>query len=139
MGVFLAYAAPRGRTFLDRALYLPESWTSDRERCVRVGVPDNVSFATKPQLALQMLKRALHERVAAAWVVGDESMATTRRCGDGWRPICNRTCWRWRARIAFGWTSNGSSALRRGFVASRFRSLMVDRSLRDHYTKDRLG
>lgn len=32
IGVFLAYASPRGQAFLDRELYLPESWASDRER-----------------------------------------------------------------------------------------------------------
>jgi SRSO17 transposase len=72
IGVFLAYATPRGRTFLDRALYLPASWIEDRARCERAGIPAEVAFATKPELALQMLGRALDAGVAAAWVVGDE-------------------------------------------------------------------
>ena len=72
IGVFLAYATPRGRTFLDRALYLPASWIEDRARCERAGIPAEVAFATKPELALQMLERALDAGVAAAWVVGDE-------------------------------------------------------------------
>ncbi len=72
MGVFLAYAAPRGRAFLDRALYLPEEWTSDGARCRAAGVPPSVTFATKPQLARQMLERAFAAGVPAAWVTGDE-------------------------------------------------------------------
>lgn len=72
IGVFLSYAVSRGRTFLDRALYLPASWIEDRARCDAVGVPAEVTFATKPQLALQMLQRALDAKVPAAWVVGDE-------------------------------------------------------------------
>ncbi len=72
VGVFLAYASPHGRTFLDRALYLPASWIQDRPRCEHAGIPADVPFATKPQLALQMLERALDARVPAAWVVGDE-------------------------------------------------------------------
>jgi SRSO17 transposase len=72
IGVFLAYATPRGRTFLDRALYLPASWIDDRARCERVGIPADVAFATKPQLALQMLERALDAGVPTACVVGDE-------------------------------------------------------------------
>ena len=73
IGVFLAYATPAGRTLLDRELYLPASWTEDRERCAEAGVPDGVGFATKPELAEKMLARALDAGVAAAWVTGDEA------------------------------------------------------------------
>ncbi|AKT37839.1 IS701 family transposase [Chondromyces crocatus] len=72
VGVFLAYATPHGHTFINRALYLPASWLDDRGRCERAGIPADATFATKPQLALQMLKRALDAGVTAAWVVGDE-------------------------------------------------------------------
>src|SRR5215471_4257008 len=58
VGVFLAYATARGRTFLDRALYLPRSWTEQAQRCQAAGIPDTVGFATKPRLARQMLQRA---------------------------------------------------------------------------------
>lgn len=70
VGVFLAYASSKGATFLDRALYLPESWTSDRPRCCKAGVPDDVEFATKPELAQHMLQRAVEAGVPAAWVTG---------------------------------------------------------------------
>lgn len=72
IGVFLAYASPKGRTFLDRELYLPKEWTNDRARAEAAGVPAEVSFATKPQLAQRMLARALDAGVPAAWVTGDE-------------------------------------------------------------------
>ena len=39
LGVFLAYAAPKGRALIDRELYLPKSWTDDRDRCREAGVP----------------------------------------------------------------------------------------------------
>jgi SRSO17 transposase len=71
VGVFVAYASPKGTTLLDRALYLPESWTHDRPRCRKVGVPDEVAFATKPELARQLLHRAVEAGVLAAWVTGD--------------------------------------------------------------------
>ena len=48
VGVFLVYATPRGRAFLDRALYLPEGWTDDGPRRAEAGVPSGVRFATKP-------------------------------------------------------------------------------------------
>ena len=47
LGVFLAYAGPKGRALVDRELYLPKSWTDDRDRCREAGVPDDVQFATK--------------------------------------------------------------------------------------------
>jgi SRSO17 transposase len=72
LGVFLSYASPAGRGFLDRELYLPVSWTSDHTRCREAGVPDGVGFHTKPQLARRMLARALDAGVPAAWVTGDE-------------------------------------------------------------------
>jgi SRSO17 transposase len=72
IGVFLAYAAPAGRTFIDRELYLPKAWTDDRDRCAEAGIGPDVEFATKPQLALQMLTRTLDAEVPAGWVAGDE-------------------------------------------------------------------
>src|SRR6266508_4496073 len=71
IGVFLAYASCQGQTLLDRELYLPATWTADRERCRRAGIPDARAFATKPTLARQMLERAVAAGVALAWVTGD--------------------------------------------------------------------
>ena len=59
VGVFLAYAGARGHTLLDRALYLPEAWTNDPARLQAVGLAPDTPFATKPQLARQMLERVL--------------------------------------------------------------------------------
>ncbi len=55
VGVFLAYETPRGHALIDRDLYLPEEWTRNRLRCQEAGVPDEVSFRTKTQLAQAML------------------------------------------------------------------------------------
>ena len=71
IGVFLLYASSRGAAFLDRALYLPEEWTTDRVRCREAGIADDVGFATKGVLARQMLSRAFAAGVPAQWVVGD--------------------------------------------------------------------
>jgi SRSO17 transposase len=71
VGVFLLYASGRGAAFLDRALYLPEEWTSDCVRCREAGIADDVPFATKGELARQMLARAFAAGVPAQWVVGD--------------------------------------------------------------------
>src|SRR3989441_9699441 len=71
VGVFLLYASSKGSAFIDRALYLPEEWTGDRGRCREAGIPDEVEFATKGELAQQMLTRAYASGVSADWVVGD--------------------------------------------------------------------
>jgi SRSO17 transposase len=74
LGVFLAYATPDGqRALIDRALYLPESWTADRDRCDHAGVPQGVGFATKPELARRMIERALAAGVPFGWVSADEA------------------------------------------------------------------
>ena len=57
---------------IDRRLYLPNSWTTDPQRCAAAGVPGGVTFATKPRLARQMLAAALDAAVPASWVAGDE-------------------------------------------------------------------
>lgn len=72
IGVFLAYASAKGRTFLDRELYLPKEWAADAERRQEAAVPESVAFRTKPQLARAMLERALAAGVPAQWVTGDE-------------------------------------------------------------------
>ena len=72
IGVFLAYASAKGRTFLDRELYLPQEWAADAERRQEAAVPETVAFRTKPQLARAMLERALAAGVPAQWVTGDE-------------------------------------------------------------------
>ena len=72
VGVFLAYASRHGHALIDRELYLPESWLSDRLRCREAAIPDAVGFHTKPQLAQGMLERALDAEIPVAWVTGDE-------------------------------------------------------------------
>lgn len=67
IGVFLGYATEKGAALIDRALYLPREWAEDPARRQKAGVPDSASFATKPQLARQMLQRALEAGVACRW------------------------------------------------------------------------
>jgi SRSO17 transposase len=91
VAVFLSYAGRGGHALLDRALYLPKSWTADRDRCAAAGVPEDVTFATKPALATALITRAVTADVPAAWVAGDEVYGadpilrrTVRRLGLGY-------------------------------------------------------
>src|SRR4051795_8557126 len=71
IGVFLGYASRHGRALIDRALYLPQTWTDDPSRCRNAGIPDAVTFATKPKIGRAMLERAVLAHVPYAWVTGD--------------------------------------------------------------------
>lgn len=75
-GVFLGYASAHGSTLLDRRLYLPEPWVSDpafAERRRKCGLPDDISFKTKPALALEMLQAVVQAgTLRARWLACDE-------------------------------------------------------------------
>jgi SRSO17 transposase len=72
IGVFLGYASRHGHAVIDRALYLPKAWAEDAVRREAAGVPPEVGFATKGELAKAMLARVFAAEVPAAWVTGDE-------------------------------------------------------------------
>jgi len=78
-GGFLVYASRHGRAFLDRELYLPQEWADDPARREEAGVPEAITFQTKPELAQQMLERALAAAVPTTWVTADEVYGGARR------------------------------------------------------------
>ena len=90
IGVFAAYVSRHGHAFIDRALYLPKAWTDDPARLAAAHVPQGSTFATKPQLALAMIERAIAAGVPFAWVAADsvygvgEIEMALRRAGKGY-------------------------------------------------------
>ncbi len=78
IGVFTAYASAKGRALVDRELYLPKSWTDDRERCRAARIPEDRPFATKPELARAMVLRALGSALPIAWVTADAAYGQER-------------------------------------------------------------
>ncbi|MER6153923.1 IS701 family transposase, partial [Streptomyces hirsutus] len=79
IGVFAAYATTRGHALVDRELYLPKSWTGDRERCQAARIPDERTFATKGDLARDMIERALASPLPIAWVTADSAYGQDSR------------------------------------------------------------
>jgi SRSO17 transposase len=74
VGVFLTYSSllpAQTQALVDRELYLPEEWIADLPRRREAGIPDDVTFATKPELARRMLGRVHAAGLPAAWVTGD--------------------------------------------------------------------
>jgi SRSO17 transposase len=76
IGVFASYVSRHGHAFIDRALYLPKEWTDDRRRLKAAHVPNNVEFATKPQIARRMITRAIAAKVPFSFVATDTVYGT---------------------------------------------------------------
>ncbi|MDQ1024669.1 SRSO17 transposase [Streptomyces umbrinus] len=72
VAVHLTYAGRHGHAPIDRALYLGAEWAADEERRLLTGVPDDVVFATKPQLAGALLARTRDLGIKARRLAGDE-------------------------------------------------------------------
>ena len=83
--MFLAYVSPLGRVLVDKRLYLPESWTSDKDRCVATGVPEErQSYRSKTELALDMLQGALEPgHLSAGWVAADDAFGMSPSFREG--------------------------------------------------------
>ena len=71
VGVFLSYVTAAGHALIDRELYLPQDWCSDLPRRQAAHIPEQVSFATKPELAKRMVLRAQSAGLPIGWVVAD--------------------------------------------------------------------
>ncbi len=110
VGVFLAYASARGHALIDRELYLPRSWTDDRERCREAAIPDETEFATKPQLAQAMISRAVEAGVPFAWLPRMRPTGRLSGCGLGWKSKACPARWPSGAVTRSPWLP-GSSAL----------------------------
>jgi SRSO17 transposase len=72
VAVTLTYAAPAGHAIIGRALYLPGEWAADEERRELAGVPEEITFQTKPQLAGQLLRHAHDQGTSAPFAAADE-------------------------------------------------------------------
>ncbi|MEU7004764.1 IS701 family transposase [Nonomuraea sp. NPDC046570] len=90
VAVHLTYSTRAGHTLIDHRLFLPSAWAADEERRELAGVPHGLMFATKPQLAIEMLTQVRASGLTRAWVAADEvyggreSRTAIRRLGYGY-------------------------------------------------------
>ena len=70
--VHLAYARPDFQCLLDGELFLPESWSDDRPRCREAGIPDDVVYRPKSDIALELYRRAVANGLSFEWLTFDE-------------------------------------------------------------------
>ncbi len=76
IGVFASYVSRHGHAFIDRTLYLPKEWTDEPARLKAAHVPSDISFATKPKIARQMIARAIAAKVPFSFVAADSVYGT---------------------------------------------------------------
>jgi SRSO17 transposase len=115
IGVFASYVSRHGHAFIDRALYLPQAWMDDPERMAAAHVPDNVGFATKPQIARKMIERAIAAKIPFSFVAADsvygtgEIETTLRKAGKGYvlGVAANRVFNSWSEKLVVGGTAEG--------------------------------
>jgi len=73
VGIYLGYVSRKERALVDVRLFLPKEWTKDKKRRKRAGIPEEIQFRTRHELALEMLRE--HRAVLPhAWVTGDDEM-----------------------------------------------------------------
>jgi SRSO17 transposase len=73
VGVYLAYVSAEEHALVDTRLYLPKGWARSKKRRAKVGVPAEVKFRTRHELALEMLDQHA-AKLPHAWVAGDDEM-----------------------------------------------------------------
>ena len=64
-------------------LYLPETWAKDRKRRKEAGIPEEISFATKPTIALQQIRQAIEQEVTSAPVLADAAYGNDSQFREG--------------------------------------------------------
>ena len=87
-------AVPRfGQAWVDFDVYMPDCWARDPQRRKKAGIPEGLAFATKPELALEQVKRLIAGGLRVLWAAADEVYG---RSGDfraglrGARPVLRR-------------------------------------------------
>lgn len=86
VGVYLGYASRKGHAFLDARLYMPPEWFEETHQALRqaCGVPAELSYQTKPEIALELLKQALQRgALLFQWVAADELYGDSPTFRDG--------------------------------------------------------
>ena len=77
--VFTALVTAAGQAWADFDVYMPKSWADDAERRKKAGIPADLAFATKPELAIEQVKRVIASGIRAGWAAADEVYG---RCGE---------------------------------------------------------
>lgn len=78
VGVYMGYVSSIEHALVDERLYLPKEWTDKKKRCKKAGVPKEVRFQTRHELALEML-REKGALLPHTWIAGDDEMGRSSK------------------------------------------------------------
>ena len=70
--VFTALVTAFGQAWVDFDVYMPDCWARDPQRRKKAGIPEGLAFATKPELALEQVKRLTAGGLRVLWAAADE-------------------------------------------------------------------
>jgi len=96
VGVYMAYASRKEHALVDTRLYLPKQWAKDKARRKKCGVPKDIRYQTRHELALDMLSNS-GKYLPHAWIAGDDEMGRSSRFRRDLRVLREsglRTDWR---------------------------------------------
>nr|WP_185074437.1 transposase [Nonomuraea jabiensis] len=88
----LTYASAARGAFVNRRLHLPDAWAADPERRSQAGVPDEVVFAIKPHLMIEMMKEEIAADTPFRHLCGDSGYGRPTR-GPAAAISSSATCW----------------------------------------------
>ncbi len=143
VGVYLGYASRHGYTLADGRLYVPKVWFDDthadkRQQC---GVPEGLTFQTKPALGLDLLQAAVQRgALAFQWVAADEEYGDVPAFRDGVASLgkwyftevaCSTQVWRRRPSVVLpAWSGRGRRPTRLRLRTPNHRPSRVDELVR---------
>lgn len=143
VGVFIGYASRKGYTLLDGQLFVPEGWLADEHTAVReeVGLPPDLTFKTKPELAIDLLQAMIGRKVVPArWVAADALYGDSPSFRDAIAALdlwfftevaCSTLIWRRHpALIIPPWSGKGRKPSRKRLKTPTNRAYRVDEVLR---------
>ncbi|MEP7188551.1 MAG: IS701 family transposase [Roseiflexaceae bacterium] len=143
VGVFLGYASRKGYTLLAGQLFVPEGWFADDHAIVReeVGIPANLTFKTKPELAVDLVQALMQRKVVPArWLAADALYGDSPVFRDAIAALglwyftdvaCSTLIWRRHpALIVPAWSGKGRKPTKQRLKSARNRPYRVDELLR---------
>ena len=143
VGVFLGYASRIGYTLLDGQLFVPEGWFADDQAALRaeVGMPADLTFKTKPELAVELVQAMLKRKgVRARWLAADALYGDSPAFRDAIAALglwyftavaCSTLIWRRHpALIVPAWSGRGRKPTKQRLKTASNRPYRVDEVLR---------